>query len=403
MLSVLRRRTFALLWSGGLLSLVGDWALLTGLPLVVYQLTNSTFALGAAVFAYALPRVLVGSVAGVFVDRWDRRHTMLVCNLLLGAGLLPLLLVRSAEDMWLVFSALFVESTIAQFYRSAEGALVPNVLEPDELVGANALNGFSMNAARLVGPAVGGVLVAVSGLRGVAFFDAGSFFVAALTVLFARISTDKCDQHRAHPVWRDWLAGLHIIWSERIPRGLFLFVAVVGVGEGLIATLFVPFATRVMHGNEFTYGALLSAQAAGGLVGSLLVGHFGQRTWPALLLGAGAILLGLIDLAIFYAPLLTDWMVVPLGLMACVGIPAAALITGQTTLIQTGVADSHRGRLFGSFFATMALSSLIGTVLAGALGDIVGIIPLLTLDCLGYVCGGLFVLAYLRPDRVPPG
>jgi MFS family permease len=148
--------------------------------------------------------------------------------------------------------------------------------------------------------------------------------------------------------------------------------------------------------------ALLSAQAAGGLVGSLLVGHFGQRTWPALLLGAGAILLGLIDLAIFCAPLVTDWMVVPLVLMACVGIPAAALVTGQTTLIQTGVADSHRGRLFGSFFGTMALRSLIGTVLAGALGDIVGIIPLLTLDCLGYVCGGLFVLAYLRPKRVSP-
>jgi MFS family permease len=140
----------------------------------VYQLTNSTLALGAAVFAYALPRVLVGSVAGVFVDRWDRRRTMLVCNLLLGAGLLPLLLVRSAEDMWLVFSVLLVESTIAQFYRSAEGALVPNVVEADELVGANALNGFSMNAARLVGPAVGSVLVAVSGLRGVALFDAGS-------------------------------------------------------------------------------------------------------------------------------------------------------------------------------------------------------------------------------------
>jgi MFS family permease len=399
MLGVLGRRSFALLWSGGLLSLVGDWALITGLPLVVYQLTASTVALGAAVFLNALPRVVVGSVAGVFVDRWDRRRTMLVCDVLLGLGLLPLLLVRSAEDIWLVFVVVLFESTIAQFYRSAEGALIANVVPADDLVSANALNGFSMNAARLAGPAIGSVLVAVSGLRGVALFDAASFFVAALTILFVRIGAVRPPQP-AGAVWREWLAGLQIIRRERVPRGLFAFIAVTGVGEGLIATLFVPFATRVMHGNEFTFGALLSAQAAGGLIGSVLVGHLGQRAPPAALLGVGAVLLGLVDLAIFYAPLLTPSMLVPLGLMAIVGIPAAAMVAAQTTLIQTGVADSHRGRLFGSFFATMALSSLIGTVIAGALGDVVGIIPLLTVDCLGYVCGGIFVLVYLRAVRV---
>jgi MFS family permease len=139
----------------------------------VYQLTGSTAALGAAVFAYALPRVLVGSVAGVFVDRWDRRRTMVVCDLLLGVGLLPMLLVRSAADIWLVFVVLLAESTVAQFYRSAEAALVPNVVPANELVAANGLNGFSMNAARLAGPAIGSVLVALEGLRGVVLFDAG--------------------------------------------------------------------------------------------------------------------------------------------------------------------------------------------------------------------------------------
>jgi hypothetical protein len=86
MLMVLGRRSFALVWAGGLVSLAGDRALITGLPLVVYQMTGSTLALGLTLMANALPRVAVGSIAGVFVDRWDRRKTMLVADLLLGLG-----------------------------------------------------------------------------------------------------------------------------------------------------------------------------------------------------------------------------------------------------------------------------------------------------------------------------
>jgi MFS family permease len=87
MLNLLCRRNFALVWFGGLVSLTGDWVLTAGLPLVVYQMTGSTLALGLTATATAVPRLLVGSVAGVFVDRWDRRRTMLIADLLLGLAL----------------------------------------------------------------------------------------------------------------------------------------------------------------------------------------------------------------------------------------------------------------------------------------------------------------------------
>ena len=95
MLAVLRQRNFALVWVAGLISLTGDWLLFVGLPLYVYQLTGSTLATGAAVVVRVLPRLVLGSVAGGFVDRWDRRRTMIATNLLLGLCLLPLLTVRS--------------------------------------------------------------------------------------------------------------------------------------------------------------------------------------------------------------------------------------------------------------------------------------------------------------------
>src|SRR3712207_2880894 len=123
MLAVLRRRNFALVWVAGLISLTGDWLLHVAVPLVVYQMTGSTTATAAAVAARVLPRLVLGSVAGVFVDRWDRRRTMLLANLLLGLCLLPLLLVRSAEWLWLLYLVSLVQSLLAQFLVPAENAL----------------------------------------------------------------------------------------------------------------------------------------------------------------------------------------------------------------------------------------------------------------------------------------
>ncbi|MDP9372881.1 MAG: MFS transporter, partial [Chloroflexota bacterium] len=188
MLAVLRQRNFALVWVAGLISLTGDWLLFVAVPVAVYQLTGSTAATAAAVAARVLPRLALGSVAGVFVDRWDRRRTMLVANLLLGLCLLPLLLVRSAEWLWLLYLVSFAQSTLAQFLGPAENALLPCLVAEADLVPANALNGLNDNLARLVGPPLGGLIVAGWGLTGAALLDAASFFAAS--GLVALVATD---------------------------------------------------------------------------------------------------------------------------------------------------------------------------------------------------------------------
>src|SRR5262245_15580007 len=103
MIALLRQRNFALLWFGGLISMMGDWMLWIALPIYVYQLSGSALATSVALICRILPRLLLGSMAGVFVDRWDRRRTMVITNLLLAVGLLPLLLVQSVEWLWLVY------------------------------------------------------------------------------------------------------------------------------------------------------------------------------------------------------------------------------------------------------------------------------------------------------------
>src|SRR5215467_9863466 len=178
MIKALRQRDFALLWLGGLISLAGDWILAVGLPIYVFLLTHSVLATGLAFLVSRLPAIVLGSVAGVFVDRWDRKRTMVIANILLAVTLLPLLLVRSAEQVWIVYAVSAVESVLEQFVGPAQNALIPALVTEERLVAANSLNSLSSNLARLGGPALGGVVAAVWGLWGIVLGDAVSYAVA---------------------------------------------------------------------------------------------------------------------------------------------------------------------------------------------------------------------------------
>ena len=187
--------------------------------------------------------------------------------------------------------------------------------------------------------------------------------------------------------------------TQLTPRVIVIFLAITTLGEGIMGTLFVAFATRILQGGEFAFATLISAQAIGGLLGSLLLGQFGKHIPPALLFGGGACLAGCIDLLIFYAPvyapMVSPTLLIPVALMVLVGGPFAAISAGYLTLAQTAVEDAFRGRLLGLFFAVQGLSGIVGMGLGGVLGDSVGIIPMLTVDCLAYVIGGGLVLMTL--------
>src|SRR5260370_14024091 len=133
MLTTLRQRNFALLWLGGLISQTGDWLLQIGLPVYVYLLTGSALATSILFIVAFGPNIVFGSVAGVFVDRWDRRRTMLIGNLLLAVGLLPLLLVHDKSSLWILYPVLFFESTVEQFTVSAQNALIPHLVSTEQL------------------------------------------------------------------------------------------------------------------------------------------------------------------------------------------------------------------------------------------------------------------------------
>ena len=227
MLTVLRQRDFTLLWFAGLVSITGDWMLVVALPITVYELTGSALATGAILITNKLAALVLGSIAGVFVDRWDRKRTMVIANLIRGPALLLLLAVDSADRVWLVYVVAAVVSAVGQFFRPAENALLPRLVGKEQLVPANALNALNDNLGRLIGPALGGLVAAWIGLGGVAAVDAASYLVAAAMIAAIAAPTGRSAHLRSDAsaatgtgaaVWHEWLDGLRQVRDDRILR-----------------------------------------------------------------------------------------------------------------------------------------------------------------------------------------
>jgi len=449
MLSVLRQRNFALLWCGGLVSMTGDWLLLIGLPVYVYALTGSTWVTGSVFIAGFVPEILPGSVAGVFADRWDRRRTMLVSTLLQALTLLPLLAVSSRGQLWIVYAVQVVVSALSQFFAPAENALLPRVVgpEPERLLAANALLSLGANLARLVGSPLGGVVAALLGLRGIVLLDVASFLVAVALIAPVRVAApgreltqaqtlevehsvlpaatsaiacpalptaddtvtvDVVDKHfagaralvrAAGGVWQEWLVGLRLVRGERTIGAVFAITAIQQVAQGIFVVLFIVFVERMLRGSSVEIGWLRGVQAVGGLLGGLVIGVIGKRIAAKHLIGVSGILFGLICLAIWNAPLLFPAYLLSVVLFVAVGIPGVGLGTGTMTLLQTSVDDAYRGRIFGAFTTASALLQLCGMLLAGALGDRLGVLPVLDAQGPLYITAGLVALRFLPRDQ----
>jgi MFS family permease len=381
-----------------LVSLCGDWALQIGLAYHVYVLTGSTVASGLLLASALVPQLVLGSIAGVFVDRWDRRRTMIAVNLALAAVLLPLLAVRSAGDVWIIYIVACAESMLAQFFVPAEAAIVPLLVPPDTLITANALNRQARDASRLIGSAAGGILAGAAGLTGLVCVDIVSYLIAA--ALLAGIgwrpagAPDEGTPSGASAlaaVVGEWKEGMALAARSSVVRALLLFAAVTSLGEGVMGTLFAPFVRTTLHGSAGAYGVIVATQAAGGIAGGLVAASVAHRFRIGPLFVGAAVSFGLLDAALFCYPLAIRAVWPAIVLMLLVGLPAALMGAALMSLFQSAVADRHRGRIFGTVGAIQGAGMLIGALCAGWLASRLGIVPVLVFQAAAYIGAGLTV------------
>jgi MFS family permease len=399
MFALLRQRNFGLLWTGGLVSLAGDWVLYAALPYFVYQRTGSTVATAGMIAAELAPGVLLSSIAGVFVDRWDRKRVLVAGNLLQAGAVALLLLVPDGGWIGFVYVVAVAQSLVASFSVPAEGALLPTLVGDAELLTANALNAFNNRLARLVGVPLGGALLAALGLWGVVVADCATFVAAA--ALVGAIAAPRAargvvgDEDVAEEArsawasfWAEWVEGLRLVRRERTIAVIFVVLGLMTFGGTMLDPLYAAWVRDVLDRGPQLYAWLLTAHAASGIVGTTLVGRYGARLSPRILMGWSSIAAGVVNGVKFNVPLVP----VAVGVSVPTGVTSVASAVGAETLVQQSVRDAYRGRVFGSLGATGALLSLAGAATGGALAELVGLAAMLTVASALIVLSGLVVL-----------
>jgi MFS family permease len=363
----LRVRNYRLFFFGQLVSLTGTWMQQVGQDWLVLRLTDRALPLGITLALQFAPMLVLGAWAGVVADRLDKRRLLLATQAAMAslALVLGVLTATGAIRLWMVYVLALLLGCATAFDMPTRQAFVSEMVGPDRVTNAIGLNSAVFNSARVVGPAVAGVLIAAVGIAPAFLINAASY----LAVIAGLLAMDPTRLHRLPPVDRaegQVRAGLRYVWANPVLRSTIALVAVVGA-LGLNYRVALPLLARFTFGGDASaYGALASIMAAGAVVGSLAAARRGRPS-RALLLGSVAVF-GLLSFAAAAAPTLIAEAVV----LAPLGVASMTFLATANSTLQLASSPEMRGRvmaLYGLvFLGSTPVGGLLGGWMAGQFG-----------------------------------
>lgn len=394
-LRVLRNRDFAPLWVAGLISQIGDRLNEVALMILVYQLSGSaTVSVGQVMLFATLPAALLSPIAGVYVDRWNRKKTMIVADLVRALLIALLPLSRSLAQIYLI---IFLVAAASQFFEPAKNTLIPHLVRNEELTTANSLASFTFQLAKAVGPALAGILVVAVGASEAFYLNALSFVLSALALSLIRAGGAPIAkaQPSLRQVGQDLVDGLKFMGQQRQVLYLILLMVLAVLGAGASPIMILPFAEQVLQVDMDWYGLIVGTMGVGMILGAILVGGAGQRVAELSLLRGGLLLTGVAYLAFANLP----YLPLTLTLRLLIGVGWIAFTIATTTALQRAVPDAFRGRVFACFLAAMRLSSALSMWVMGIVADALPIQLVLSLLGLFMLSAGLLSLWWLASAR----
>jgi MFS family permease len=368
--SLRKHRNYRLFFSGQLISVSGTWMQDTALPWLVLQLTHSPVYVGLLVFARYAPFMAFGLFAGALADRFDNRRVVIgtqASSMLIAAGL-AVLALSGVDQLWPYFVLAFLGGTALVFDAPNRHALTFQLVGRDELPNAVALNSSLFNAGRVVGPAVGGVLIAAVGVGWCFAVNAGSFLAVLAGLLLMR-SSELFSLDRGLVSTKTGAAireGLAYVW--RSPQlKLVLGITIVVSATGFNFRVLLPvLASGTLHAGAEVFGVLFACFGAGALLGALGSAALGRASWKALILGAAGFSSGMLLLA----PVRNA--VVAAALLFVIGFCFSTWTANSQSILQLTAPDRLRGRVLGLYLFAFAGLSPVGALLAGWLADVGG-------------------------------
>lgn len=390
----LQVRNYRVFFLGMLVSATGTWMQSVAQGWLVLQLTGSGTLVGLVTAAQFVPMMLGGVWGGVVADRFEKRRTLYVSQSILAvaAGLLAIVTLTGVVQVWMVFACALLTGVGTVIDNPTRQAFVSELVGPDRVANAVALNSAMFNAARIVGPALAGLLILVAG-TGTAFAYNALSYVAVLVSL-TLLRTEEL--HRGKPTGKakgQIRAGLQYAWATPELRSTILLVAVVGT-FALNFTVLTPLLVKDTFGaGPGTLGILTSSMGAGSLVGALVAAARAKPTPKVLVGAAGA--LGVVMLGVAASPTL----LVAGVLLALTGAATITFLSTANSTLQLRSSTEMRGRVMSLYLLVFLGSTPIGGPIVGRIAEVVDPRAGFVVGGVASIIGAAFAGSVLLRDR----
>ena len=367
--AVLRRRNFTLLWVGQLVSTMGTALAELAASILVYRLTGSAAAVGLMLIAAAGPSVVLGLIAGVYVDRLDRKKILVACDLIraIAIAFVPFLLVHFGVAA--LFVAIAFVASVSQFYAPANASILPDIAPDDELDAANALLAISEFGSMAVGYAAAGLIAAGLPFEWAFYLDAFSFVLCAICIAFVAVPKLAVEgATTVRTVVKNLGAGLTFVRSTPIIRSLLIVLIPAGIAIGLNNSITLPFFDRALGATPLEYGLNEGIASLGFVLGSLLLAGYGERFREGQWYQISLVGMGLSAMAFA----LTHNLGLAIAINFAGGFSNAPSVIARQLIIQRNAPREMRGRAASVVFVTRDVMWLIGMGMAG-LADVIDV------------------------------
>lgn len=366
----LRSRNYRLFFAGQGISLIGNWMTQIASIWLVYHLSQSAWLLGFVGFASQIPTLILMPVAGVLVDRWQRHRVIVTTQVLSMVQSLALaaLALTGLINIWQIVALSFFQGMINAFDAPARQAFVPELVErKEDLANAIALNSSMFNGARLIGPAIGGLVIAQVG-ESYCFLIDGLSYLAVIAGLLAMQIKPRTIPLNNTPPLQQFKEGFSYAFGFPPIRAILLLLALVSLAGMPYTTLVPIFANKILQGGPETLGFLMAASGVGALSGAVYLASRKSILGIGKLIAYSPAILGIGLIGFSVSRVL--WF--SLLMMLITGVGFILQFTSGNTFLQTIVEDEKRGRVMSLYTLSFFGITPFGNLLAGFLADSIG-------------------------------
>jgi predicted MFS family arabinose efflux permease len=375
-----RNRSFRQLWLGQVVSQMGDWFNTIALYTIILQLTGSGRDVGLLLVARFVPSFLFGPISGVVADRFSRRTIMIVSDLLRAVVVLGFLLVRRADQLWIIYVLTVVQLGLSTFFEPAKTAAIPSIVGDRELVAANAISSVTWSAMLTIGAAIGGIITDAFGTNVAFILDAATYLLSAGLIASIRVPKRAKRPRQKLSLGRvlgitETIEGIRYVKDRPRVLAYLLVKPAWGLGGGIL-TLLAVFGERIFpvgKGAAGGIGVLFAARGIGTAIGPIVARRIAGEGERRMQITIGiAFLIGGVFYIAFGSATTLFFALIVLGLAHCGG---SILWVFSTVMLQRSVLDSFRGRVFAAELALVTLTMAASNYATGELLDRFNISP----------------------------